>query len=111
MITKLYSYLNIMCIICISHISVDLGAMQLYTKLVLWQLFSLETHLPLFAITVTFPMIQLNVKGIFSTSFIICVNVIGALPTNKKGRDELIHPGFSDHIRELSHMALSTLEQ
>lgn len=37
--------------------------------------------------------------------------MIGVLLGNKKGRDGLIHPGFSSHTREQSHMALNTSEQ
>lgn len=43
----------------------------------------LKHPIALFTITVTFPVIQLNVAGIFSTSFIIRVNAIGVLPGNK----------------------------
>lgn len=68
-------------------------------------------NLPLAAITVTFPVIQLYVTGIFSTSFIMSVNAIGVLLGNKKGCDGLIHPGCSNHIRELRHMAVNTSEQ
>lgn len=49
--------------------------------------------------------------NIFSTSFIMCVNVICVLPGNKKGCDWLIHPGFSNHTRKLSHMGVNTLGQ
>lgn len=68
-------------------------------------------NLPLVAITVTSPMIQLYVTGIFSRSFIMPVNAIGVLLSNKKGCDGLIHPSCSNHIRELRHMAVNTLEQ
>lgn len=57
-----------------------------------------QLNLPPLTIMVTFPMIQLYVGGIFSTLFIMCVDGMGVFLGNKKGCDELIHPGSNYNI-------------